>query len=278
MPALVTRQPAPAVVTTKNNKRNSAANRHTDTADARTASHGSVAATAAATQEDEAADRVPAPTKSRSVTVKMPRIYDVICPRCHAHIPIFIMRKHTRNIDRIEEKQDAAEEEHKRVCAKQVQPRSNKPRPSPTVLRPTSRQTKKASGVPAAKVANAKVNVGAAKNTTPSTRSDGSKGAGRVKGSSSAPRAGLTEGDREAALRARTAAAEARRLEDSHRRAQRAAYLERLKREFPLNGDRPAGKRGREMPEDDARCISWLRNDLFKPKDGEPDAKRPRKE
>ncbi|KAL1683734.1 hypothetical protein EV122DRAFT_286016 [Schizophyllum commune] len=275
MPALISRQPAPAVVTAKSDKSKATTDHHNDTEDARATSQGSGAAIDATTEEDEVADRVPAPTTSRSTTVRMPRRLDVICKRCHARIPIFVMRKHARNIDRIEEQQEATEEEHKRVCAKQARSHSNKRRSSPTASRSSPCQTKKTGGAPPATMTATHATAGVAKSTTPSTRSDGSKGAGRVKGSSTAPGASLTE--REAALKARFAASEARRLEDLDRRAKQAAKLERLKQEFPLNGDRPTGKRGRDMTDGDERCIAF-RNELFKPKAEEPDAKRPRKE
>ncbi|KAI4528288.1 hypothetical protein K525DRAFT_184510 [Schizophyllum commune Loenen D] len=277
MPALISRQPAPAVVTAKSDKSKATTDRHNDTADARATSQGSGAAIDATNEKDEVADRVPAPTTSRSTTVRMPRRLDVICKRCHARIPIFVMRKHARNIDRIEEQQEAMEEEHKRVCAKQARSHSNKRRPSPTASRSSPSQKKKTGGAPPATVTATQATAGVAKFTTPSTRSDESKGTGRVKGTPAASRASLSEREREAALKARFAASEARRLEDLARRAKKAAELERLKKEFPLNGDRPAGKRGRDMTDADERCIAF-RDDLFKPKAGEPDAKRLRKE
>ncbi|KAL1722192.1 hypothetical protein EV715DRAFT_193613 [Schizophyllum commune] len=277
MTALISRQHAPAVVTAKSDKSKATTDHHNDTEDARATSQGSGAAIDATTEEDEVADRVPAPTTSRSTTVRMPRRLDVICKRCQTRIPIFVMRKHARNIDRIEEQQEAMEEEHKRVCAKQARSHSNKRRSSPTAPRSSTSRTKKTGGAPPATVTATQATAGVAKSTTPSTRSDGSKGAGRVKGAPAAPRASLSEREREAALQARIAASKARRLEELDRRAKKAAELERLKKEFPLNGDRPAGKRGRDMTDGDERCIAF-RNELFKPKAGEPDAKRLRKE
>ncbi|KAL1737442.1 hypothetical protein EV714DRAFT_232437 [Schizophyllum commune] len=278
MPALIS-QPTPVVVTAKSDKSKATTDHHNDTKDARATSQGFGAAIDATTEEDEVADRVPAPTTSRSTTVRMPRRLDVTCKRCQARIPIFVMRKHALNIDRIEEQQEAMEEEHKRVCAKQARSHSDKRRLSLTASRssPSQTKTKETGGAPPATVTATQATAGVAKSTTPSTRSDGSKGAGRVKGRPAAPRASLSEREREAALKARFAASEARRLEDLDRHAKQAAKLERLKKEFPLNGDRPTGKRGRDMTDCDERCIAF-RNELFKPKAGEPDAKRPRKE